>query len=266
MRMNRWSTILVTAAVLIGLPLSAQQREAKPASDARLANWILTGSQAEKEGSVSYVLTIPANERGQLVQDALMKEMARLNAERFSRLSLARAGKQVVAEDQDGSERFGEYRGMVTQAVSQSSNSAVIPVLIGALGSGPIVSKALAKFGPAAITPLAKVARENHPDRHAVADALHALRDILDSGAVLSREARDSVLTVAVERLTGPQHFVIVAAACDLAVSTSDVTLRRRVQQLAGDSAQRAAMGITDVETSAFVQKAASRALTRKRD
>jgi len=264
--LGRASTfVLACVAIVLGctLPGSAQQPSVRPVPDARLASWISGGTQSVKEGAVAHVLTIPPEQRSPLVQDALIKELVRLNAERFARFTRLRAGQQVTPEDVEGSERFSEYRAKVTQAVSQLSTPAAIPALVGALGSGPMVSRALARFGAAAVDPLVNAARGNHPDRHATADALHALEGIASKPVSLSRSDRDKVLTAAVERLSGSQHFVVVAAACDLAVATKDPALRNRVQQLANDSSQISRMGITEPGAAAFVRKAAADALAR---
>jgi hypothetical protein len=242
-----------------------QQSTVQPIPDARLAIWILDGTQSVKEGAVSHVLSIPAERRSAVLQDALIKELARLNAARFDRLARASAGQEVEPEDQEGSERYGEYRGQVTQAVAQLTNPAAIPALIGALGSGPLVSRALARFGAASVEPVAKAALADHPDPSATADALRALEGVVSSSIVLSSPDRDRVLLAALERLTGVQHFVVVAAACDLAVATGDGALRNRVQQLANDTAQVTGMGITRPSAVSFVRRVAAEALARKR-
>jgi hypothetical protein len=174
---------------------------------------------------------------------------------------LLRAGKPY---ETDTAERTGEYRLDVIQAVTQSSDPKVIPALIGALGTGTGVSKALARFGDVALEPLAAVARQDQPDDNAVTDALHALRYVLEAGKPISPRSRDLILVTAVERLTGRQLFLHVVAGVELAVATKNPVLRRRVEQLANDPEQVRQMGIVDSRSAAQVRDAAIAALRKQ--
>ena len=118
--LGRASTfVLACVAIIFGCRLagSAQQPSVRTVPDARLASWISGGTQSLKEDAVAHVLTIPPEQRSPLVQDALIKELVRLNAERFARFTRLRAGQQVTPED-------GEGRGSheTSQSVGYCSN------------------------------------------------------------------------------------------------------------------------------------------------
>jgi hypothetical protein len=257
------SLIVVSITAVTTLQAQPIPEPQKPISQARLADWIVSGSRGLKEGALANILTIPPDKREQVLEDALVSELERLNQQRYNRVSLLRSGKPHEPEDREG-ERNGEYRLDVTRAVEQSSNPKVIPALVGALGSGSAVSKALAKFGEAAVDRVARVAREGHPDDNAVTDAIWALRYVLEGGKPMSSAARDTILIVALERLTGHQYFLHVGPAAELAIATKDPTLRRRVEQLAADPTEIERMGVTDPWQAKHVRDAAMAALAKK--
>jgi hypothetical protein len=239
------------------VPLGQEQ----PISQKELADRITTGTRPAKDLALLSVLAIPPNRREPVLEEALVNELQRLNEKRLARFQLLRAGKPAEPEG----EGPGEYRLAVTQAVTESSNPNVIPVLVGALGSGIGVSRALAKFGDAAVAPVAAAARSPHPDRSTTIDAMRALQIVLEGGKPLSSTSRARILTVANERLTGAQHFLHVPAAVDLAIATGDSGLRRRVGQLASDPAQLRLMEITDPKQQKYVRDAANTALNRNK-
>jgi len=246
--------VLVCSAAM---PAAQEQ----PISQKELTDRITTGTRPAKDLALLSVLAIPPNRREPVLEEALVNELERLNKKRLENFRRLRAGEPTEPEG----EGPGEYRLAVTQAVTESSNPNVIPVLVGALGSGIGVSRALAKFGETSVAPVAAAARAPHPDRSTPSDALRALQFVLEAGKPLSTTSRAQILAVANERLTGAQYFLHVPAAIDLAIATGDSSLRRRVEQLASDPAQLRLMEITDPKQQKYVRDAANTALNRNK-
>ena len=254
-------SVLAVFGLVMACSTAMPAAQEKPISQKDLAERIATGTMPAKDAALFEVLAIPPNRREPVLEEALINELERLNKKRLENFRRLRAGEPTEPEG----EGPGEYRLAVTQAVAESSNPNVIPVLVGALGSGIGVSRALAKFGDASVAPVAAVARIPHPDRGTTSDALRALQIVLEGGTPLSSTSRTQILTVANERLTGPQYFLHVATAVDLAIATGDSSLRRRVELLANDPAQLRLMEINDPKQQKYVRDAANAALNRSR-
>jgi hypothetical protein len=250
--------IALTGGLLVCVQAPAFSRQSD-LSQKHLAEVMTTGTYQAKDAAIGDVLAIPAERRLLILEEALIEELQRLNTARWERFRRLRSGQPLEPEG----EGHGEYRLAVTQAVAQSSNPNVIPALIGALGSGTGVSRALAKFGDAAVAPVASFARGPSPDTGATDDALRALQFMIEGSTPLSSRSRSQILTVAAERLTGSQDFTNVTAAIGLAIAIKDMTLRRRVEQLASDPTQLREMGIPEGRQR-FVRDAAVAALKRK--
>jgi hypothetical protein len=253
--------VLAVLGFVLACSTAMPAAQENPISQKDLAERIATGTLPAKDTALLYVLAIPANRREPVLEEALINELERLNEKRLENFRRLRAEEPTEHEG----EGPGEYRLAVTQAVAESSNPNVIPALVGALGSGIGVSRALAKFGDASVAPLAAVARIPHPDHGTTSDALKALQIVLEGGKPLSSTSRAQILTVASERLAGTQHFLHVAAAVDLAIATGDSSLRRRVELLASDPAQLRLTEINDPKQQKYVRDAAGAALNRSR-
>ena len=255
------SISVVIAATLIatsGFDALALQR---PIDDKLLADWLMTGAQGLKEGAIASILKIAPEKRSLLVEEALVAELTRLNDAHNASMARYRAGQPLEIQG----ERITQYRFDLAHAASQSKNPIVIPALVGVLGAGPPIARALAKFGEQAVEPIAEIARNDHPVRETVQYAIEALQNMVDSGAMLSANARGMIRDVARQRLEGKQYFSWVAAASKLAVATGDPVLRRRVEQLVADPAELSRMGIDGEAAVRHVTKAASEALKRGR-
>jgi hypothetical protein len=67
-------------AVILDVPLApAPAQRLKPADDTQLADWIANGTQDVKERAVGYVLTMAPEQRSLVIEEALVKELNRLN-------------------------------------------------------------------------------------------------------------------------------------------------------------------------------------------
>ena len=114
----------------------------------------------------------------------LASELARLNRLDQNRREILRAGGRL--ED----DFPGEYYGAVVEVVSESSNPIVLASLAGALGTGGMAQRGLAKFGNDAVAPVINVARAKtglivdgapgDTPPHVVADALRTLRLLVE--------------------------------------------------------------------------------------
>lgn len=251
-------TVIVVVALCGG---KAFAQSAKPTPQ-HLADWLSGKQQTAKDAALKYILTIPANERGPIVNSALSNELLRLEADMKRRDASVRAGRPDYAPE--GVVDY--YTGLIT-AASQSSDPVFIVPLAGVLGSGRAAQRALARFGDQAMSAVLSVARDQtEPDPAQVSGALKVLQmRLTDSNfpplaPVGVAQAKD----IAWLRLRGRQHMVVLGQACELATALNDRPLRDRVQTLATNSVELSAMGIADSEKVRYVQKRASEALKQR--
>jgi hypothetical protein len=178
----------LAGAVIVCLQTSVLAHQSD-VSQKHLTEVMATGTYQAKDAAIGGVLAIPPERRLSFLEQALIEELQRLNTARWERFRRLRSGQSVEPEG----EGHGEYRLAVTQAVAQSSNPNVIPALIGALGSGTGVSRALAKFGEAAVAPVAAYARGPSPGTGATDDALRALQFMIEGSTPLSSRSRSQI-------------------------------------------------------------------------
>ena len=225
----------------------------------QLADRIITAPLAEKAQALAQVFAIPVDRREPALEDALVRELGRLNEDDRNRWRATREGKPFQPEG----DAQAEYRAGVVRLVAQSPNPAVIPSLVGALGSVTGVGAAIARFGDLAVAPLAAAARTAHPNYAAPVEAMATLRMMIETGKPISDKSFAQIINVAGERLAGQQYFAHVIAAIDLAIATNSDALRTRVTQLSSDSFQLRQMGIVDPKQAQRVRDAAAAALKR---
>lgn len=246
--------------MLLCLPaVSLAHQQQQPLTQKQLAEVFATGTPEEKDRALADVLAIPPKQREPVLEDSLIGELQRLNAERRKRFESLRTGQPVQPE----AEGPAAYRSVLTRIVGQSPNETVIPALVGALGTGPDPIESLARFGEKAVVPVSAAAVGTHPDLHVPSDAMRVLQRMLESGATLSKKSSDQILAIAAKRMTGTQYYLHVVAGIDLAIATNDLTLRQRVDQLSTDRTALRQMGISDARQEQYVRDAAFAALRR---
>ncbi len=239
-------------------------------SETQLVRWLESPQQAIRQGAVGYLLDhpVPPEERSASLDRALAQELTRLNDLLEARWQADRAG--IPPADDFPS----DYHADLIQLVSQSTRDTSIPALLGALGTGRMASEGLVRFGEKAVPPLLVIARarvgliatggSTDTPPHIVSEALHTLEALLRSSAPLRASSKAEILQVVSGRLRTKQEVSVLSAACGLAVATGDAALRNRVQQLADDTREVVALGISDPQSIAFVQGVARRALSRQ--
>jgi len=251
--------------LLVCVPCSARQLTRD-----ELVRALSSADEYERREAIRYIRTnLPAEQRGSLVEQALAKELERVNEAVRKRIEADRAGMPL--NDAFPEEYYAELVGLV----SQSSNPVVLPPLVGALGTGTIVQKGIAKFGDEAVPHVVKIARlkvglvttgaPGDVPPHVVSGALKTLVLLLEQpDKPLTTHSRATIEKVAYERLTGRQEGGVVAAACQLAIATRAPALRRRVEQIAIEANELEAMGIADAKWIDFVQSIARKSLEKR--
>ena len=81
----------------------------------------------------------------------------------------------------------------------------------------------------------------------------------------LSEAAKQSIVNVAAQSLTGGQSPAVIERAIDLAVKTGDLALVARVRNLVDDPREVRSLGINDAVRVALIQKRAASALANVR-
>ncbi len=141
----------------------------------------------------------------------------------------------------DGSEEKISY----LYAVIDGRDPRGIPLLLGPVGSGPVIWNALADFGPAvAFGPVIAAAANpegNGRFSYSVVNSLTALRFMVEDGSLGPRQL-ERVRDVVRDRLSGTQGYFVVEAALYLGIVLGDPDLRERVERIATDRAATEAL------------------------
>ncbi|MGH7612977.1 MAG: hypothetical protein ACREMW_02905, partial [Gemmatimonadales bacterium] len=156
-----------------------------------------------------------------------------------------------------------EFIGRVSSVVAELRDPGAIPALVGALGTGPPVTRALVAFGEQAVPALLVAVRSPETTLYVVDDALLAFRFMVEGAGPhpLSAGTLNEIRRAAKQRLTGKQHFSTLWWAIDLAIALKDPDLRRIVQSLASDRDAVVSRGIEDPETIEETQRLAAERL-----
>ncbi len=237
-----------------------------PVAQRHLVDWLASGTQSEREAVVAYVRQLQPNARGHELDLALANELLRLDAERRRRRALS-GGELQAAGDFPA-----EYHAALIEAVGSSVDPVIIPALVGAIDTGRMANRAIAKFGNAAVRPVLAVAlgrrasdgTEARPE--SISGALSTLTLIVSAAqpTELAPTVSAQIADVARERLTGTQHGSVLAAACELAIATREPSLRYRVDELATTPASIAASGVVDPRSIALVQRVCQNARSKR--
>jgi hypothetical protein len=264
--MNRMLLTLYATAWMAILPPCQSAGQEIPIPEQRLIYWLGHGTQSERQAVVAYVKTLGASQRSAALDGALADELKRLDAERRRRASLDREGILDLGDFP------ADYHAGIIEVLGESSRTVVIPSLTGALDTGWMAVRGLARFGAAAADPVLKVARgEPGGDRSnnapaVVFGALATLGLILDlpSRAQLPVALQQEIIDVARQRLVGKQHWMVVRAACSLAIATGDPVLRLRVEHIANSPSEIEAMGVSEQRWVGYVERACADAAKRR--
>jgi hypothetical protein len=143
-----------------------------------------------------------------------------------------------------------EFVASLSRKVAELQDRRAIPALAEAIYGGDTVARALAAFGDASVSPVAKVVTAPTSHYNSVDFGLTVLRLLVEQSSQrpLSPRARDEIRRAALDRLTGPEHFTSLWRAIDLAVALEDPELAGIVSSLAYDPQALATRGVTDPE------------------
>jgi hypothetical protein len=150
------------------------------------------------------------------------------------------------------------YHDVLLTTVVALKDSVTIPVLAHSLGTGMAPIRALADFGPTAVTAALSVANASRGESEQVADGLLTLRLIVEnSPRPLNEEKRARVHSATATRLTGRQSLDVLLRAIDLAVVLGDADLRQTVGRLANSASEVRQRGVDDASAIAKAQQQA---------
>lgn len=250
--------LAVSATLILGLFRMSDAAQVE-VNQAELAKVLAEGSLDARMEALRQVQAIQVDQRQPFILAALTGELDRLtqyrNERRFSRLR----GQRL-----DPAEAVQVYILGVTEAVTEYKDPAIIKPLTPFVGTGLRVIGALVGFGELAVNDVVNFAvtavSEHHPDAPM---ALVTLDGLLDRE--LSEAAKQSIVNVAAQSLTGGQSPAVIERAIDLAVKTGDLALVARVRNLVDDPREVRSLGINDAVRVALIQKRAASALANVR-
>jgi len=190
-------------------------------------------------------------------------ELTRAVAAELDRVNniVAQRQRDIVAGISDPSApSLGPYLGLLVQACAQSDSPAVIEPLVGAIETGNTATRALARFGPAALNQVLALA-EGDISAMQMVGVLRTLGQMQQLGKLLPGDelrVSDTVRQV----LYTQRPFVVLREAIDLAVTSSQTDLRERVAAIASGNV------VPDIvdhkELTAELRRAAQSALSRR--
>ncbi len=220
----------------------------------QLARQLLASDGRERRAALESARKLGAS-MDSSVRSALftaLEHEGRMHAERY------RAAKrgEFLPELEDA-----EFIGALTRAVVELKDSRAIQGLVAALGTGAIVTNALADFGEAAAPAVIAVVTSNESVPDAVDHALITLRFMVEGSRdrPLAPATLASINRAAKQRLTGRQPFVTaIWRAIDLAMVLQDPGLSAIVKSIADSPLEIYGRGVDDPELVERTQKLAA--------
>jgi hypothetical protein len=207
------------------------------------------GSAERRHDTLMKILDIPPERRDARVWAALTRELVRALA------IYHRLHDETLPRPKPSTTMSNAYYVDLVEAVSQSRDTAVIPLLIDASGTG--VGGELARFGDLAVPGLVATVRGAADDLGQRSGAMFALAalcqpQIPNAVASLSAAGRQQILDVADEIWHSRSYWPHVFPAPHLipmtvlALATRDSALRARIERLATQSDEWADLSLTD--------------------
>jgi hypothetical protein len=244
------------AAVLVALFCAASVGTTSaqvPLDQRATARQLLSDDANEQRRAFAAAGTIPVQEMTPEFRAALIALLEQKNA--IVVRAAARGIPLSTVEDP-------EFVSSVSRKVAELRDRRAIPALAQAIYGGDTAARALAAFGDASVSPVARVVTSPTSHYNSVDFGLTVLRLLVEQSRVqpLSPTARDESRRAALDRLTGPEYFTSLWRAIDLAVALEDPELVGIVSSLAYDQRALAARGLTDPE---IVERTHARARDR---
>lgn len=269
MRIHASRTWLLLIPLLAIVPMLYPGRaEAQRDDQEDIAKQLLGTDPTDRRNALAAAESL-GPKMGPALRGALFTALERegqMHAERY------RASKRGEAV---GELKDAEFIGALTRAVVPLRDPGSIPGLLEALGTGALVTNALADFGEAAAPGVLAVVTSSASVPDAIDHGLITLRFMTEGTQLrpLSPPIVAQVRAAARQRLTGQQPFVTtIWRAIDLAMALQDPDLTKMVQSIADSPLEVRSRGVTDPELLARTQKFASdrlagvRALPTRRD
>jgi len=139
-----------------------------------------------------------------------------------------------------------EFQVKVARTLARLKDPRTIPVLAGALGTGGVVTDALADFGERAVPDVRRVVVSPESDTWLVNDGLEALRFMVEAGNI-SAKARKEIRSAAKMRLlSNKQNVTTLWWAIDLGAALNDPELKQIIRSPASDRKAIVARGLID--------------------
>ncbi|HEX7052289.1 MAG TPA: hypothetical protein VF188_18935 [Longimicrobiales bacterium] len=246
MRITASSAVLL--AMLSAVAPGSVHAQARPDQHA-LARDLAHGNAGERGHALAIARQMPPESIRPELRSALIAELERAASLRKE----ARRRGVFLTELIDP-----EYALGLSSVVADLGDPRAIPGLVGSLGAGYKVCRALAMFGEQA-APLVLDAVRSLEETAQIDDALLVLRFMVEgaAGQPLSAATLQQIRSVADRRLTGRQHVTTLWNAMDLAMALNDSGLQQIVEALASDRGEVIARGVTEPDLIEKTQKLA---------
>ncbi len=252
---TRRQVVLLAIALFAGAlgPATVQAQVDQSA----LAQQLLGGNASERSRALEAARTLGPQQIGPELRAALIKALEREDQVQAQRYHADLRGEALERQEDP------EFIFRVSRVVAELQDPRAIPALVGALGTGSPVTRALVDFGEEAAPALLAAVRSPETTHYVVDDALLALRFMAQGAGPhpVSAATLNEIRLAAKQRLTGKQYFTTLWRAIDLAVALHDPELRVIVESIASDRKEVVARGIEDRETIEETQRLAAERL-----
>ncbi|MGH7612990.1 MAG: hypothetical protein ACREMW_02970 [Gemmatimonadales bacterium] len=254
MNMRRQVVLLTFALFAVALGTATVQAQVDQSA---LARQILGGNSRERSRALEAAGAL-GPQIGLELRAALIKSLERANEVQAQRYHADLRGEPLEPLLEDP-----EFTARVSRVVAELRDPWAIPALVGALGTGSPVTRALVAFGEEAVPALLGAVRSPESTHYVVEEALVAFRFLVEGAGPhpLSAGTLNEIRRATKQRLTGKQYFTTLWDAIDLAIALKDPDLRRIVKSLASDRDAVVARGIEDPETIEETQRLAAERL-----
>ncbi len=243
--------IALTGAAVGSAPVQAQVDQSV------LAQRILGSDIDERTEALEQAGRLRPQDTGPELRTALIRALERAGQVRAQRYHASLRGEALQPLED------GEFILRVSRVVAELRDPRAIPALIGALGTGFGVTRALVAFGEEATPALLAAVNSPETSHYVVADALVVFRFLVEGAGPhrLSAATVHEIQRATKQLLTGRSYFTTLWKAIDLALALRDAELRRIVQSIASDRRQVVERGIEDPEIVELTQRQAAERL-----
>ena len=218
-------TIIVVIAALF---VSTFQDIGQTVDQRTLSERIAHAPPDERMEAVAQAAKIAPAKRTRAMRRALAEELVRLNT-----LTQKRIRRPGVIESEWDTADIGEYTALLVKANAESGDPVSLGALIGAMGTGNMAIRAVARYGMVAFEPLMKELMDQESDVGVRSGAGAALGLLVDQG--LDARQRRKLARAVTTILTRPERYVVASGVMELAAKSGDPALVALVESLASD-------------------------------